>query len=1085
MNNVCGDMIATNTKSNDIRDHEFCFNKDFIENECDDRNDCDIMNNVCGDMIAINAKSNSTHDHEFSFNIDFIENECDDRNDGEITSLSPMSNMCHENETEIDVADDKTGDPLLDYLKDVKTKQPKNLKIAHININSLRNKFDYMHNVLANGLLDILCITETKLDETFRPNLFKCTGYRCYRKDKSCNSGGMMIFIREDIPHSRLAKYEINDKSCHIECMVIHIQMKKLKFYLTCLYKNPKVPNDMFVNATSQLLNQLCADSNENVIVGDMNIDMSKEDNVLDNQICDSYGLKNIIKKPTCFKSENGTLIDPVIVSNTAKFCKPFNITCSSSDHHNIVGCVTKEMFQVKSPFKISYRSYKDFNENAFKDDVNQIPYHICELFDDVSDQYWSFNVMYQEVLNQHAPVKVRTVKGDKIPYMHSDLMKQMYKRNMLKNKYLKHKSNYTWHEYRKQRNIATKLRRKAIRSYFLRKCDNVSSPRDFWQCVKPFFSDKCKGNDASIILKHDHKIVSEPKAVSNILNDFFVDIAEGIGSTNVNIESSDLDQLIELHSFHSSIVKINQQGNNELFDFKPVSYEQMHGKLKKLKTNKSTGYDLVTPKSVKLCANELTLIMTNIVNNAFNSSTFPSDMKKSEVCPLYKKNDHMEKENYRPINIIPLFSKIFESIISDQINTHMSKIFNKRLGAYRKGYGCSQLLTWAIDNWKWSLDNNMYVGTLLMDLSKAFDAIPHDLLICKLHAYGFSLNACKLIVSYLSNRWQRVKIKDVRSDWQKTKRGIPQGSCLGPLLFNLFLNDIFLFVDQCELYNYADDNTLSACNHDINVVLEMLLNDANALTKWFRENFMKVNTDKFQFMLMQPSKRSELSTEIKIEENVIETSRNVTLLGINIDDHLNFNNHVKMLCSKANRQLRVMYRFKRLLGEKEKMTLFRAFTLSIFNFCPTAWTFCSITNIRKMEKIQERALRFVTNDDNSSYDVLLQKTKNTTLLLSRICCIVIEVFKCLNNINPDYMSEMFQIKERCYNLRDPCTLTQPKFKTVMYGKQTFSYYGSHLWNNLPPDYKKCMSFKMFKNMLSRWEGPKCLCNMCSLNVLS
>ena len=1040
-------------------------------------------NGVTSEVKNVCYNENETTDFNVSH---FSSNDNENMNDAFNYEIEPSNDLQMSSISLGNFTDQSSncGDPLFNELQKLKDKKQMNLKIAHVNINSIRNKFDYIHNVLTNELLDILCITETKLDETFRSNLYHCTGFRCYRKDRNCNSGGMMIYIREDIPHNRLSNLEIESKSCHIECMVLHIQMKKMKFYLTCLYKNPKVPNDVFLKSTCQLLNQLCSDSNENIIVGDLNIDMYKADNAVDNKMCDVYGLKNIIKTPTCFKSECGTLIDPVLVSNAAKFCMPFNVTCSASDHHNLVGCITKECYQAKVKFKISYRSYKDFDEVSFKNDVNQIPYHICELFDDVSDQYWSFNSMYQEVLNKHAPVKVRTVTGDKIPYMHSDLMRQMHKRNMLKNKYIKQKTSQRWEDYRKQRNLVTKLRRNAIKSYFMKKCGNASSPKEFWQCVKPFLSDKSRGNEASIVLQHEDKIANDPKAVSNILNNYFVNIAEDIGSVDANIESSELDQLIEYHSCHPSIVSItNTHYDVDLFDFKAISYEQMLCKLKKLKTNKSSGYDLVTPKSVKLCANELSLTMTNIVNKAFNSNTFPSDMKRSEVCPLYKKKDHMQKENYRPINILPLFSKVFESIIADQINEFMSNQFNKRLGAYRKGYGCSQMLTWAIDNWKKALDNNMYVGALLMDLSKAFDSIPHDLLICKLHAYGFSSSACKFMSSYLYNRWQRVKIKDVRSDWKETKRGIPQGSCLGPLLFNLFLNDIFTFVETCELYNYADDNTLSICNHDKNIVLEMLLNDANVMTKWFRDNLMKVNPDKFQFMFMQPSKYSQQLNELKIENNIIEISENVKLLGVTIDNRLNFNDHVKMLCVKANRQLKVMYRFKNLLGTKEKMTLFKAFIVSIFNFCPTAWMFCSINSIRKMEKIQERALRFVMNDNVSSYKDLLDVTKNTTLLLSRMRNVVIEVFKCLNKINPDYMNDIFQVKEQCYNMRDPCKVILPKFKTVTYGKQTFSYYGSHLWNSLPIEFKDCLDLKTFRNMILSWEGPRCSCNVCSLNV--
>jgi hypothetical protein len=245
-------------------------------------------------------------------------------------------------------------------------------------------------------------------------------------------------------------------------------------------------------------------------------------------------------------------------------------------------------------------------------------------------------------------------------------------------------------------------------------------------------------------------------------------------------------------------------------FIFKPVESTYVLKLLKTLNAKKSTGFDHIPPKVAKLSPESFSIYLSSIINNAFKSNTFPNDMKKSEVSPLYKKKDHMCKENYRPISIISVFSKVMETLIAEQITEHMNTIFDKRLGAYRQGHGCSQVLTYAVDTWKCSLDNDMFVGTLMMDLSKAFDSIPHGLLLAKLKCYGFSNDACSFVASYLLERKQRVKIKDCRSSWLTLKRGIPQGSCLGPLLFNVFVNDLFYVVENADIFNYADDNTLS-----------------------------------------------------------------------------------------------------------------------------------------------------------------------------------------------------------------------------------------------------------------------------------
>ena len=192
---------------------------------------------------------------------------------------------------------------------------------------------------------------------------------------------------------------------------------------------------------------------------------------------------------------------------------------------------------------------------------------------------------------------------------------------------------------------------------------------------------------------------------------------------------------------------------------------------------------------------------------------------------------------------------------------------------------------------------------------------MPHGLLIAKMKAYGLSEDACSFMCSYLSGRLQRVKISTERSTWMPLLKGVPQGSCLGPLLFNIFMNDIFYFIELCDLLNYADDNTLNKVANTIEAVMTALVKDAENSMRWFTINLMAANAEKFHFMFLKSFTCKEITPDhIEINNTMIKAENDVTLLGIIIDKDLKFEKHVNKLCKNASRQINVMYRFTGIL---------------------------------------------------------------------------------------------------------------------------------------------------------------------------
>ena len=268
----------------------------------------------------------------------------------------------------------------------------------------------------------------------------------------------------------------------------------------------------------------------------------------------------------------------------------------------------------------------------------------------------------------------------------------------------------------------------------------------------------------------------------------------------------------MDIFENHVSIKKIHETFPNiipENFHFKEVSKYDVRKEIRNLNVKKSSTYGWIPASMLKQCLDACLPNLTDSINCSLRESTFPEKLKHSEVILLYKKFDPLKKENYRPVSLLPYVSKVFERIIYQQINTYMKDKLSKCLTGFRKSHGTQHLLVTMLEKWKKAVDNGEYVSALFLDLSKAFDTINHDLLLAKLKAYGFSPNALKLMHSYLNNRKQQVQVNNKFSSESTVVAGVPQGSIDGPLLFNLFINDLIFFIQYCTLSNYVNDNNL------------------------------------------------------------------------------------------------------------------------------------------------------------------------------------------------------------------------------------------------------------------------------------
>ena len=245
----------------------------------------------------------------------------------------------------------------------------------------------------------------------------------------------------------------------------------------------------------------------------------------------------------------------------------------------------------------------------------------------------------------------------------------------------------------------------------------------------------------------------------------------------------------------------------------------------------------------------------------------------------------------------------------------------------------------------------------------------------------------------------------------------------------------------------------------------------------------MIANPSKFHALLIIKDQTNTSGEKLSIRGKTIESEDSVKLLGIQLDYELNFDPHISELCRKAATQLNVLKRLRSHIGFEERKVFVQSFVYSNFNYCPLVWHFCSAKSTNKIEKIQERALRFLHNDHVSSHNDLLLKSQRCTMHLSRLRSLSLEIFKTLNDLNPSFMKDIFQIRTSNYSLRNPNNLTHYRPNQVTFGTNSLRFLGPQIWNCLPEELKSADNLNTFKGLITQWDDPMCNCNACRFTV--
>ena len=733
-----------------------------------------------------------------------------------------------------------------------------------------------------------------------------------------------------------------------------------------------------------------------------------------------------------------------------------------------------KLKFKKLPPQKIIYRNYSKFNSNDFVNDIERkIPQDENNLT--------RLNGNLEDIMNKHAPLKTKFIRGNNQAHVSKELRKEIMTRSRLKNKYNKSKSEEDLNAYKRQRNHIVSLNRKQKKLFFKNlSFQKRNNSKDFWNYCKPYFSNKATLFEEKITLFENDISVNDDKEIANIFNVYFKNITKSLPIKEwKNNNADDCDHIFLTHP-SIKIIKSNF-AMNEAFSFETINEESVLKIINQLDEKKSVSGKIST-KLLKLAKTEILKPLTKCINTCIQNEIFPDELKLADVTPIFKKGDAKDKSNYRPISILPLLSKIFEKIIHLQLSNFFNSKLSKKLCGFREKHSTQHALFQLvkdIENW---LDESKYVGMILMDLSKAYDCIPYDLLLAKMEAYGIDKKSLNLLRSYLSGRKQRVKLNSEYSSYVNIDRGVPQGSILGPLLFNIFLNDLLLDYKVTDICNFADDNTLYKSEKYLQVLKTILTEGVRQVLQWFEYSSMVANPEKFQVLLLGPrNKITKNDFVININDHILRKSETVRLLGITIDQNLTFKNHITDLCKSASNKLKALQRIRKYLTIDQTKMLTNAFIYSQFKYCNVIWMFCSKCENNKINDLHKRALRCIYKEEHGTLDYLTEKYQEPSFHERNIQSLMLLIYRVIKNLSPELLVNSFKEKKSSYSLRSKSTLQLPRIcKTNRFGVNSIMFKGSLLWNYLPNSYKEADSESSFKNMIKKWKPKVCTCNICS-----
>ena len=905
----------------------------------------------------------------------------------------------------------------------------KNLSIFHMNISSLQYHIDDLKQLLSqiSFEFDVIGITETRLHDLTKTNI-TLPGYCIeHTPTKSANGGALLYINSKKVNHKPRKDLNIG-KDKELESIFIELVFpNKKNIIVGCIYRHPCMDTREFNNIyLSPLLEKISFEKKPTILMGDFNINLLNHATDADSSdfldLMTSNSFAPCITRPTRVTSRSRTLIDNIFINSIHDNLTSGNLTTSISDHlpqFVLLPCTSEPL-----PKKAIYRrNFKNFDSQNFILDLLGIDWgkHLQIENNNVDSSMKTFLDIFEALLNRYAPLKKlsnKEIRQKQKPWITPGILKSIQTRDFLHKKWCTAKNSTTKHDFetkfKKYRASITSLIKISKEDYHKQFfAQNKHDLKKTWEGIKSIINLKSTNPSSPSCISSNGTTTTDPLDIATSFNKYFSNIANKVKQKIPPTNSRYQDYL--------------QHPNQNSFFLNAVTEKELLLIINDLAPKKSTGPASIPTGILKRVEAIICKPLSCIINLSFSTGKFPETLKKASIVPIHKSDSKLECSNYRPISLLSNLGKIIEKLMHNRLMNFLEKhlcIFPNQYG-FRSKHSINHALIQMTEKVRKAIDNKSFACGVFVDLQKAFDTVSHPIMLEKLKHYGVRGVTNNWFRSYLFSREQCVTINNCNSSYLKITHGVPQGSVLGPLLFLIYINDLNKAIKFSDTHHFADDTNLLYVNKSLKKINKHVNHDLKLLCNWLRANEISLNTKKTEIILFRSRNRTiDKQLNFRLSGQKINLSNAIKYLGIIIDEHLTWSNHINILACKLSRANGMLSKIRHYVSYKTLISIYYAIFNSHLTFGSQIWCQDSSDLTKRISILQNKALRIINfKSCYDSADILYAKSRILKIhdYVDLLNCQMVKQFS--QNLLPtsfqDYFTQNQDIHDHCTKAAD------------------------------------------------------------------